>query len=78
VIALVTAVLFVGYTLLYAAVANGGKLAMRPWDALRVDAYSGDTGSPAASSTPSGGGSSIFGKIVGAAKTIIEVTGPVP
>jgi len=35
VIALVTAGLFVGYTLVYAAVVDGGKYVLRPWDALR-------------------------------------------
>lgn len=38
---LITAALFVGYTLVYAAVANGGKFAESPWRALREDAYTG-------------------------------------
>lgn len=41
-IALATAVLFVGYTLVYAAVANAGRFAERPWDALRASAYTDD------------------------------------
>lgn len=40
-ILIVIGCLFAGYTLVYAAVANGGKLAKRPWDALREDAYAG-------------------------------------
>lgn len=50
---LISAFAFAGYTLVYAAVANGGKLASRPWDALREDAYTG--GSPHAASHPSVG-----------------------
>lgn len=34
-IMLVTAGLFLGYTLVYAGVYNGGQYATRPWDALR-------------------------------------------
>jgi hypothetical protein len=36
---LVTLVFGVGYTLVYAAVANGGALAKKPWDAFRQSAY---------------------------------------
>lgn len=32
-------VTFIGYVLVYAAVANKGRLASHPWDALREDAY---------------------------------------
>lgn len=39
-ISLVVFVLYVGYLLVYAAVAAGGALADRPWEAVRVDAYS--------------------------------------
>jgi hypothetical protein len=78
VISLVTAVLFVGYTLVYAAVANGGKLALRPWDALRVDAYSGDSASPAAAGSSSGSGGGTFGKIAGIAGDIIGLGGFIP
>jgi hypothetical protein len=34
-IALVTAGFFAGYTLLYAAVFDGGRFVTKPWDALR-------------------------------------------
>lgn len=30
---------FVGYVLVYAAVANHGKFALSPWDGLTGDAY---------------------------------------
>lgn len=40
-IALLSAVLFAGYTLVYAAVANGGRFATTPWEALRANAYDG-------------------------------------
>lgn len=33
-ISLISGLLFVGYLLVYAAVAKGGKYATRPWDAL--------------------------------------------
>lgn len=46
--ALVTAVIGTGYTLAYAAVANGGRLAEQPWRAFVEDAYTGT--SPASSS----------------------------
>jgi hypothetical protein len=43
VLGLIAAVLFGGYLLVYAAVANGGKFASTPWEALRTDAYTGGT-----------------------------------
>jgi hypothetical protein len=62
VIAIVTALMFVGYTLLYAAVANGGRLAQRPWDALRASAYD---------DTSAGGGTkSVFDRAIDAAGRI--------
>lgn len=43
----------IGYTLVYAAVANGGSLARNPWQALTHDAYAvGPDGQPS-TSTPS-------------------------
>lgn len=65
---LVAAFAFLGYTLVYAAVANGGKLAARPWDALREDAYTGSSPTTAGASSPSIGskiGSAIEGLIPG-------------
>lgn len=38
--ALISAVLFVGYTLTFAAVANGGVFATQPWMSLVDDPYS--------------------------------------
>lgn len=40
---LVSVFLFAGYTLVYAAVANGGELAATPWEALRRDASASAT-----------------------------------
>jgi hypothetical protein len=75
VFALVAALGFLGYTLVYAAVANGGKLASRPWDALREDAYTG--GSPHASSSSH---PSVGSQIAKGAETLIPggtVIGPI-
>ena len=58
-IALAAASLFMGYTLIYAAVANGGTLALAPWLAWQHDASAyniprGEPGSPGKpGSTPS-------------------------
>lgn len=52
ILALVVGFLFAGYLLVYAAVANGGKLAATPWRALVEDAYTGQ--SPTSSSSSSG------------------------
>jgi hypothetical protein len=48
-LALVAAVIGLGYTLVYAAVANGGRFAEQPWRAFVEDAYSGDSPTPSAS-----------------------------
>jgi hypothetical protein len=60
--ALVAAIILAGYTLLYAAVANGGKLAAQPWQAFRINAYDigngpngASTPGPASVATPTGG-----------------------
>jgi hypothetical protein len=45
VLAAVSAFLLVGYTLVYAAIANGGALARNPWLALTHDAYAQAAGS---------------------------------
>lgn len=47
---------FIGYVLVYAGVANGGKFATQPWMGIIDDAYS--QGSSASSSSGSGGGAS--------------------
>ena len=65
-ILLLDAVLFVGYLLVYAATANGGRFATTPWEALRQDAYAAGGSSPSSSSSPAGGGHpSTFDQIVG-------------
>lgn len=57
-LALVAWTLFGGYLLAYAAVANGGKFAATPWEALRASAYEGAPAS-AGGPSPAGGSSSI-------------------
>lgn len=39
---------FIGYTLIYAAVANRGRFATDPWGALLADAYDTTPGTPSA------------------------------
>lgn len=54
-LSMVAALLFIGYTLAYAAIAKGGKFAATPWDALRQDAYTGEhAGNPGVSASSSG------------------------
>lgn len=48
---LVSFFLFAGYTLVYAAVADGGRFAATPWESLRKDAYTGETPAGAAASS---------------------------
>lgn len=48
-----TLFLFAGYTLIYSAVANGGRFASDPWNSVLSDAYS----QPGTSSTPGSTGS---------------------
>lgn len=50
ILTLVVGFLFTGYLLVYAAVANGGKLAATPWEALRSSAYDDVAGAGGASS----------------------------
>jgi hypothetical protein len=47
VLGLISAVLLAGYTLVYAAVADGGRFAATPWEAFRSDAYQGASGGAA-------------------------------
>lgn len=51
-----TIMVFIGYVLVYAGVANGGKFATQPWMGILDDAYS--QGSSTASSSGSGGSAS--------------------
>lgn len=53
---LVSALFFGGYLLIYAAVANGGVLAAKPWQALWVDAYDENAVQKAAGGSSGGGG----------------------
>lgn len=50
---IVSALLAIGYLLVFAGVADGGRYALRPWDALLAP----DKGGP--SNTPKGGGGAI-------------------
>lgn len=52
-LAAVSAFLLLGYTLIYAAIANGGSLARNPWLALTHDAYAVGPNGAASTSTPS-------------------------
>lgn len=63
-VSLVAAVIGVGYTLVYAAVANGGRLAEEPWRAFVEDAYSGES--------PSASWGGFIGTLVGGAKSFLH------
>jgi hypothetical protein len=73
VLAAVSSFVLLGYTLVYAAVANGGSLARDPWLALTHDAYAqGPNGAPS-TSTPS-----TFDQVLGfAGKVLGFATNPV-
>lgn len=73
-LALVATFLFGGYLLIYAAVANGGKFAASPWDALRADAYQGG---PAGSGQGGSGGGSTIDHILHIGEKIISLD-PLP
>jgi hypothetical protein len=76
VLALVVGFLFGGYVFVYAAVANGGKLAANPWQALYVDAYAAD-GASASGGGSGSGVESTLKKIFGFANNFIHyVPGP--
>lgn len=69
---LVATFLFAGYTLIYAAVAAGGKFAATPWEALRQDAYTG----PAGPATSAGGAhQSTFDRLLKIGETIANPFG---
>lgn len=61
---LVSAFVLLGYTLVYAAVANGGRFAATPWEGFRSSAYD-QQGSGSSSSGSHGG---IVGAITGVLK----------
>ena len=62
-IGLFCAVLFTGYTLVYAAVANRGRFAAEPWRAFTEDAYAVQT--PATGGLFGIGKGSILGSVWG-------------
>ena len=61
-VGLVAAFALFGYSLVYAAVANGGRFAATPWDGFRSSAYDGHGSSSSAQSGSHGG---IVGTIIG-------------
>jgi hypothetical protein len=66
--------LFAGYTLLYASVAAGGKMATEPWSGLFADAY---TGASATSNQASAGIAGAVGGALGnAANSLPSFGGP--
>lgn len=64
---IVSALLAIGYLLVFAGVAEGGRWALRPWDALLPEAKGGPSNTPKPSSSSSGGGGG------GALSTIIGI-----
>lgn len=70
-LAAVSAFLLLGYTLVYAAVANGGSLARNPWLALTTDAYAvSPDGTTSSTSTPS-----TFDQVLGWAAKLSDPVG---
>lgn len=61
-IPLVCATGFVGYLLVYAAVADGGRYSARPWDALFASTPGAAT--PPGGAKAGGGGHSVLGRIL--------------
>lgn len=76
-LALISAGLFAGWTLVYAAVADGGRFATTPWEALRRDAYAGADGSSGASGAPAHH-SSTFDRIVNGITSLVPLPFPIP
>jgi hypothetical protein len=60
----------IGYMILFAGIAERGRWALRPWDALwqATNTPSADT----SSSGSGGGGSGVVGKVVGVAKDVLR------
>jgi hypothetical protein len=77
VLGLISAVLFAGYTLVYAAVADGGRFATTPWEALRRDAYAG-AGNGAASQGGAGNHPSTIDSIINGVTRFIPSPVPIP
>ena len=62
----------IGYLLVFAGIAEGGRWAMRPWDAL---SQATNTPASSSSSSSSGGGGGVVSKIVGVGKDILSAGG---
>lgn len=64
----------IGYLLLYAGIAERGRFALRPWDALSASLNP----SPAASSpSSSSGGGGVLGKLGGVGRKVLSIL-PIP
>ena len=61
----------IGYLLVFAGIAEGGRWAMRPWDALTQ--ATNTPASSSSSSSGSGGGGGVASKIVGVGKDILSI-----
>lgn len=66
----------IGYLLLYAGIAERGRFALRPWDAL-TQATNTPGSSTGSSSSSGGGGGGIVGAVTGVGKKIVSVL-PIP
>ncbi len=67
----------IGYLLLYAGVADGGRFALRPWDALTQATNAPAPSSDAGASSNGGSGGGVGGAIIGAGKKILSIV-PLP
>jgi hypothetical protein len=66
----------IGYLLVFAGIAERGRWALRPWDALTQATNTQSASS--SSSGSSGGGSGVLGKIESVGSKIVGVVGLVP
>lgn len=61
----------IGYLLVFSGIADGGRWALRPWDALTQ--ATNTPASSSSSSSSSGGGGGIVSKVVGIGKDILSI-----
>lgn len=64
----------IGYLLVFAGVADGGRWALRPWDALSQASNTPAGSSSSTSSSGSGGGGGIVSKVVGVGKDLLSLS----
>lgn len=76
---IVSALLAIGYLLMFAGVAEGGRYALRPWDALLPESKGGPSNTPkgggGAIGSSSSGGGGILGTAIGIGKKILGIFG---